>query len=76
MKTTCENLKRMKTMMYNMTFNLTKADLEKIIKDAILKQNPNLDITSVSFNIGTSGDYRDSYSVVTGANVVAKPKNP
>lgn len=61
-------------MSYQMTFNLSSSDVEKLIREAILKQNPDLDIGKVSFNIGTSGDYRDSYSVFTGANVIANPK--
>ena len=57
-----------------MTINFKPSDIEKIIRDTIAKDNPTLEIKSVSFTVGTSGDYRDSYHVMTGANVIAVPK--
>jgi len=60
----------------NITVNLTKSELENAVIDYIRKKSPGINVSSVSFNIGTSGEYRDSYSVVTGATAVADMVTP
>lgn len=59
-----------------MTATLSKADVEKMVRDVFAREAPEYNVESVDFKLGMSGgDYRDDgYSVFTGVDVRLKPK--